>query len=332
MRDNYFDNLRGFLIICVILGNSLEYISPTTIDFHYLLLFIYLFHMPLFTFISGYFCKKSKRSTQEKVIDTAKIYLSAQIFYYIFNKIILNRTLEFELLKPSWTLWYLFALTFWYILSDYIHDYKKAFMISIILSLILGFDKTIGTYASSSRIFFFLPFFIAGSAFNKDKFLDKFRNYIILISLFLITILGIVYAIVDFTDVELLFEYTNYTFYIDSATFPFLIRVFHYIGGFIIGIFMLLAFPNKELFLSWIGKNSLILYVSHAAIIQILTIKPILKYANWLQGIISETFIILFVICFTYLYTKIKPKLVHLKYNAVKLKEKTIHYHIFPIK
>lgn len=329
VRDNYFDNLKGFLIICVILGNSLEYIAPSSIDFHYLILFLYLFHMPLFTFISGYCCKKSKRTTHEKVTDTVKLYLFAQIFYYFFNKVILHKTLEFELLKPSWTLWYLLALAFWYIISDYIHDYKKAFLMSVILSLILGFDKTIGTYASSSRIFFFLPFFIVGLKFDKDKFLEKFKNYTIPISLLFFTILGIVYFIVDFTDVELLFEYTDYKFYVSNATFPFLIRVFHYIGAFIIGIFMLLIFPSKKLFLSWIGKNSLVLYVSHAAIIQALTIKPILKYNNWLQGIISEAFIILAVISFTYLYTKIKPKLIHLKYNTIKQKEKTSHHHIF---
>ena len=329
-RDNYFDNLKGFLIICVILGNSLEYIAPTAIDFHYLILFLYLFHMPLFTFISGYCCKKSKRTTHEKVIDTVKIYLLAQTFYYLFNKFILHRTLKFELLKPSWTLWYLMALVFWYIISDYIHDYKKSFIISVLLSLALGFDKTIGTYASSSRIFFFLPFFIVGLAFDKNQFLNNFRKYAIPTSFLLLSILGIVYFIVDFTDVELLFEYTDYTFYVSSATFPFLIRVFHYISAFIIGVFMLLIFPSKRLFLSWIGKNSLVLYVSHAAIIQAMTIRPILKYNNWLQGMISETFIILVIISFTYLYTKIKPKLIHLKYYNIKLKEKFFHIIYYP--
>lgn len=331
-HDNYFDNLKGFLIICVILGNSLEYIAPSTIDFHYFILFLYLFHMPMFAFISGYCCKKSKRTTHEKVIDTIKIYLFAQIFYYLFNKFILHKTIKFELLKPSWTLWYLLALAFWYIISDYINDYKKAFFMSIILSLILGFDKTIGTYASSSRIFFFLPFFIAGLEFNKDKFLKAFRKYTLPFLLLLSVILGIVYLIVDFTDVELLFEYTDYTFYVPSATFPFFIRVFHYIGAFIIGIFMLLIFPSKKLFLSWIGKNSLILYVSHAAIIQALTIRPILKYNNWLQGIISEAFIVLLVISFTYLYIKLKPILANLKYSTMKIKERGVHYHIFSSK
>ena len=66
IRDNYFDNLRGFLIICVIVGNSLEYISPSSVNPHYLILFLYMFHMPLFTFISGYFVKKANEALLKK--------------------------------------------------------------------------------------------------------------------------------------------------------------------------------------------------------------------------------------------------------------------------
>lgn len=313
MRDSYFDNLRGFLILCVIVGNSLEYIYQTAIDIHYLVLFIYLFHMPLFTFISGYFCKKSKRTTQEKVIATVKLYLFSQIFYHLFNKIILKGTSNFELLKPNWTLWYLFALTFWYILSDYIHNYKKAFIISIIISLFLGFDKTIGPYASSSRIFFFLPFFIAGFAFDKDILLEKYKKYTLHISLLVFIVLGTLFTIKDITYVELFFEYTYYTSYTSSSIFPFLIRIFHYVGAFVIGAFILLIFPNKNIFLSWIGRDSLILYISHAAIIQTLTIKPILRYSNIIEFILSEMFIIVVILLFTYLYRKSKIKLINLK-------------------
>ena len=293
VRDNYFDNLRGLLIICVIVGNSLEYISPSSVNPHYLILFLYMFHMPLFTFISGYFCKKSKRSTVEKVIDTAKIYFFAQTFYFVFNRYILDRTsVKFQLLYPSWTLWYLMALIAWYLLSDYIKNYKRAFILSLIASLIIGFDGSIGTYASVSRIFFFLPFFIAGMAFNKDSFLEKYKKYTIHIGILASLVLLILFFIREFTDVEYFFEYTNYTFYADSPIYPFLLRVFHYIGGLIICAFLLIVFTNKKTFLTWFGKNSLILYISHAAVIQLLTLRPILKYGSWIQLALSESFIL----------------------------------------
>lgn len=293
VRDNYFDNLRGFLIICVIVGNSLEYISPSSVNPHYLILFLYMFHMPLFTFISGYFCKKSKRSTVEKVIDTTKIYLFAQTFYFVFNRYVLGRTsVKFQLLYPSWTLWYLLALIVWYVLSDYVKNYKAAFILSVAASLIIGFDGSVGTYASVSRIFFFMPFFIAGMAFDKNVFIEKYKKYAVHLGIMTSIVLIILFAIREFTDVESLFEYTSYTFYLDSALYPFIIRVFHYIGGFILCGFLLIVFTDKKTILTWFGKNSLVLYISHAAVIQLLTLRPILKYGSWLQLIISETFIV----------------------------------------
>lgn len=293
IRDNYFDNLRGFLIICVIVGNSLEYISPSTVNPHYLILFLYMFHMPLFTFISGYFCKKSSRSTVEKVIDTTKIYLFAQTFYFIFNRYILDRkSLRFQLLYPSWTLWYLMALIVWYIISDYTKNYKLAFILSVATSLIVGFDESIGTYASASRIFFFTPFFIAGMAFNKEAFIEKYKKYSIHLLMLTCVILIILFKIREFTDVEYFFEYSNYTFFSASALYPFLLRLFHYIGGFIICGFFLIIFTGKKTLFTWFGKNSLVLYISHAAVIQLLTLRPILKFGSWLQLILSEIFII----------------------------------------
>lgn len=292
-RDNYFDNLRGLLIIAVIVGNSLEYISPSSVNPHYLILFLYLFHMPLFTFISGYFCKKSKRSTADKVFDTAKIYLFAQTFYFIFNRYLLNRTsVKFQLLYPSWTLWYLLALTVWYVISDHIKNYKRAFILSIAASLLIGFDGSIGTYASASRIFFFLPFFIAGMAFNKEQFLEKYKKYAVHFGILTSIILIILFCIREFTSVEYFFEYVCYTFYDDSAVYPFILRIFHYISGFIISGFLLIVFTDKKTFLTWFGRNSLILYICHAAVIQLLTLKPILKYGSWLHLIISESFIL----------------------------------------
>ena len=49
----YVDNLRGFLIILVVLGHCIQHLD---IDFDHNIVFryIYSFHMPLFMFISGF--------------------------------------------------------------------------------------------------------------------------------------------------------------------------------------------------------------------------------------------------------------------------------------
>ena len=200
--------------------------------------------MPLFTFVSGYFCTKSKRTTQEKVIKIFKIYLGVQIFYFLLNKFVFSSSLTLEFFTPQWTMWYLLSLIFWYILSDYIKDKKKWLILSLIVSLAIGFDDSVGSYASVSRTFFFLPYFVAGMMFKKE-YLEKLKNYRIHLLLSSIVVLFVLYLLKDGTMLELLFEYTKYGFYYDNRLFPFFIRIFHYIGSFILGGLILSFIPSK---------------------------------------------------------------------------------------
>ncbi|MDB2084971.1 MULTISPECIES: acyltransferase family protein [Clostridium] len=304
-RDYYFDNLKAFLIIFVIIGNSLEHAQPSCLNTHYFLLVLYMFHMPLFTFVSGYFCTKSKRTTQEKVIKIFKIYLGVQIFYFLLNKFVFSSSLTLEFFTPQWTMWYLLSLIFWYILSDYIKDKKKWLILSLIVSLAIGFDDSVGSYASVSRTFFFLPYFVAGMMFKKE-YLEKLKNYRIHLLLSSIVVLFVLYLLKDGTMLELLFEYTKYGFYYDNRLFPFFIRIFHYIGSFILGGLILSFIPSKATKLHTIGQNSLIMYVCHGAVIKLLYITPLVNYSTPFRIVLSEITILLVLFIITLGYVKAK--------------------------
>ena len=75
-RNIWLDNVKGFLIICVVAGHFLE----SGIDYHSnmcksLFLFIYSFHMPLFVFASGLMCEhaiKTKERFCKKLANFVK--------------------------------------------------------------------------------------------------------------------------------------------------------------------------------------------------------------------------------------------------------------------
>ncbi|MGL4850855.1 MAG: acyltransferase family protein [Clostridium sp.] len=284
-RDFYFDTLKGFLIICVIVGNVIEYANPTNVNVHFFILFLYMFHMPLFTFVSGYFSKKSKRTTREKVVHTLKIYVFIQIFYVIFTNLLLNGSYTVTLVFPQWTFWYLLTLMWLYIIEDYIKNKKLWLICSILLSLLIGFDTSIGTTGSFSRTFFFLPFFIAGLMFEKKHIeILKAKRTLLLISS--VIILWILYTFNYLIPIDMLFEYTNYKYFTDFTLFPLCIRIFHYIGAFIIGAFVLSIIPKKRYYISEIGRNSLYMYLVHAFTIYI--IFPILYFNTVPQIILAS--------------------------------------------
>ncbi len=289
-RDYFFDTLKGFLIIAVIVGNTLELASPTNVNVHYFILFLYMFHMPVFTFVSGYFSKRSKRTTTQKVKHIFTIYVLAQILYVAYYNYILHGELDFTLLATQWTFWYLLSLTAWYIISDYIKNEKLWFIGSIIFSLVIGFDTSVGSNGSFSRTFFFLPFFIAGMMFKREyiETIKKYRNYLLTGS---IIILIILYFLQNYIPVDLLFEYTNYEHFIDLGLFPLFCRAFHYIGAFLLGGFLISIIPQKRTPLSSLGKMSLYMYLFHGTVAN--TMLPYLNFNTLFSCILSCVTVVL---------------------------------------
>ncbi len=305
-RDFYFDTLKGFLILFVIIGNSLELANPKNINTHYFILFLYIFHMPLFTFVSGYFSKLSSRTTVEKVKYTFKLYIIAQLSYIIFYKYILgNEGYEFEFMHSQWTLWYLLSLTCWYILSDYVTNKKKWIICSILVSLIIGFDNSVSSVGSLSRTLFFFPFFILGMSFNKN-YIDILKKHKFKLLIVSCIILFVLYILSNKIEIELLFEFEPYSNFSDNLFFPLFIRCFHYLGSLIIGSFILCLIPERKTIISLLGRNSLILYLLHGAISYILIGYGYTKYDNIITLIISELLIVLLTITISEFYLNFK--------------------------
>lgn len=264
--------------------------------------------MPMFTFISGYFNNKSSRTTQEKVTNIFLIYICTQTFYFLLGRFLGDTETRLEFLTPQWTLWYFLSLMFWYIISDFIKNKKKWFIITILVALYIGFDYSVGSYVSTSRTFVFLPFFIAGMAFNK-KILEKIYKNKCFLLIGSICLLSILYYLAEYTPVELLFEYTRYTSYFDSALYPLFMRVFHYIAAFTIGALIISIIPTKKTIVSFVGQNSLIMYICHAAVIKLLYKYDITSYSTVYRLILSELTILLVTIVITLIYHKINKNL-----------------------
>lgn len=56
-RIYWYDNLKFFLMVLVVLGHGADYGTSQYASFRFTYLFVYIFHMPLFLFISGLFFK-----------------------------------------------------------------------------------------------------------------------------------------------------------------------------------------------------------------------------------------------------------------------------------
>ena len=117
-RDYFFDNLKAVLIFLVVLGHFLLPIhgdNPLVVVKR----LIYVFHMPLFVFISGYFAKKIYKNGQynfKKILYLLKAYVvfvvAIQIVYAIAG---FEKFTEIDFFSQSGAPWYLFAMIVWYL-------------------------------------------------------------------------------------------------------------------------------------------------------------------------------------------------------------------------
>lgn len=92
-------NLKVFLLFCVVLG---------------------LFHMPLFTFVSG-LGAKSGRTCFKQARQAGKQYLCAQGLALLICLLVWPGGLPLYLTRPYWHLWYLLSLASWQLLAGGAH-------------------------------------------------------------------------------------------------------------------------------------------------------------------------------------------------------------------
>lgn len=268
VRSNYFDNIKGVLIILVVLGHLLEdFLNLGFIKYLYVLIFS--FHIPLFVFCSGYF------ATNINLIKIVKRlvfpYVVFQTLYFFFNRYLLKNTgVTYNFTDPAWTLWYLLSFAFWGMLVQFIKKVDiKIILMAFVIGLLVGFNNSIGSYLSLSRTFVFFPFFLLGFYCNKNKIdFDKFKKNKLLVAvvnlLSILIILGL-YIFLNKIDVMWLYSFLSY----QSLNYNLIIRLGIYLVALILSAMIMIIIPNSKMYkITNIGINSMVVYLLHGFIIR----------------------------------------------------------------
>ncbi|HTO15823.1 MAG TPA: acyltransferase family protein [Edaphocola sp.] len=277
-RNTFLDSIKFYLILLVIFGHLLGNYKSTSPFNIAIWNFIYLFHMPLFAFVSGYF---TKPTTLAKFKTGVFRILETFVFLQILSllPLILNETISFKnIITPWWFLWYLFALAIWktiYFIFESKIKIKILLLISVIIALLIGFVPFIGYPLSLSRIFVFLPFFLLGVV-GKDNYLSKIKSFPKIYSLLFLAIvfIGLFYSHIDLS----LIEKSSYSYYeLPSLIIGLLGRVLFFLAAISMSFAFINIMPDVKMF-NIIGKDTLLYYIYHGYLI--LVLKEIINYWN----------------------------------------------------
>lgn len=274
-RDYRVDNIRFILIFSVVFGHLLElhYGSLTALLYR----FIYTFHMPAFIFITGYFAGfKPQRITLSLIYP----YFLFQTLYQAFYAFVIagETNVTFSYTTPYWLLWYLLATIFYYMLIPMIQVEKTLtkcgiLVCSIVVSLLSGYESSVGYYMSLSRILCFLPFFIAGyyvGHFPKQGMIfEKSRKKILLTVSILFLILAELFILSRPERFNSSVLYGSYGY--AAAGHNWKHRAMLMAVGFSWILFMFLTVSPKRIrLISVLGKNTLPIFLFHGFIIKLI--------------------------------------------------------------
>lgn len=325
-RDYLYDNIKGFLIILVVLCHLLGCAMTKGDTFaRAFILFVYYFHMPLFIFISGYFSKNPEKCRNNAFRSLFMVYVVAQILWVLF-KYITNGSTHYikNFLDPGYAIWYIVALFFWRVLLKDLIRLRGVLLIAFLIAplimflpeeqMILAINKTVG----------FLFFFLLGYFTSKEHIsrIRKIPPQIALLLLCLIllgTYLLLQNDMLSYSKTKAVFMYT--------ATMPELAACFgsslygiiaYYVAtilSVLCSILVIAAFPGQKTFLAAIGGDTLPLYLSHTYFIILLDMLfatvALPHIAEYAAAILLSTLLILI------FSTEIYRKIFHTIYNTI---------------
>ncbi|MBB2482389.1 acyltransferase family protein [Bacillus sp. APMAM] len=165
-RSLYFDNAKFILIFLVVFGHVISPLKSNDNILFTLYSVIFLFHMPAFILISGYFSKGFHKkghlwkSVKKILVPYVIFQVIYSIFYYWNGH---DSSLNIDLLHPHWTLWFLLSLFCWNLLLYVFAKLRWVGLgISVVIGIGIGYWDHVGSFLSLSRTFVFFPYFLLG--------------------------------------------------------------------------------------------------------------------------------------------------------------------------
>jgi len=318
-REYYFDNLKFILILLVVIAHVISPLGKLDVV-RYIYRYIYIFHMPCFIFVSGYFAKKSISSgtlKNNKVLNYMLLYIIFQIIFTIIN------SGKYSFYQSQMGLWYIQCLIIWTMALPMIDRIKPVYgiIIAVMAGLIIGFDATAGHVASLSRLLVFMPFFVAGYYIKKEH-IEKLFTYKNKILAFLFMIIFSIVLYKYYPSIPSLLNLVSGKASYEAMKLGYsgvLYRLGWYVAAGLISTALLVLIPKKKYFFSKVGEKTLQIFCLHLIICVLMRQSGVYEHLNSNTG-----FSILIVFCIVITFI-LSSKIVSYPFNAImKMKFKHI--------
>ena len=270
-RSAFFDNAKFILIFLVVLGHVISPYRGNEDWLGAIYHFIYIFHMPAFILLAGYFSRNfHKRKYYVKIVTHLLVpYVLLQTVYtFYYNSLYPNTDFSLQYFTPRWAMWFLLSMIAWKLLLPLFTKIKPAYaiMLSIIIGIMAGFIEVPDRYLSLDRTFYFFPFFLIGYyLFNTSIFKEVKKEKWLAPG---IGTLIISFTVVYFILHNIVGASILYGTYTSNSVSDIAIQLVMYSVSLLITFSFFTLIPRGKRFYTAIGQRSFYVYILHGFIIK----------------------------------------------------------------
>ncbi|MGR6317096.1 acyltransferase family protein [Micromonospora soli] len=279
-RDPYIDNVKGLLIVLVVLGHLVGQTVGSSPGGRTIYTFIYLCHMPAFVLLSGMLSatELTGRRAASLIRDLLAPYVVFQLLYMGFYTVMdkpMPWTID-ELLSPIYHLWFLPALFIWRMLAPLFAQLRGAVVIAVVVSLSAGAATVLGHALSLDRVAGMLPFFVLGVWLGRGRLARRPSPRVRLTATaVLIAAAPVAYLVASRLPSLWLYWNRGYQRLGVEVTEGVLIRLGLMAVGLAMTWAIMMLAPRRQTFLTGWGANSIYPYLLHVFVVMAFAWSPL---------------------------------------------------------
>ena len=279
-RNVRWDNYKALLALLMVYGHTFRTINSAFPKMGGVFVFIYLFHMPAFLFVSGMFSKKAAdHCDMRRAVSLFLQYLLVKFVLFFAGMATDQISSTTSFFSESGVAWFALTTMECLLLTMLLRKVKKSyvFVLSILIGCLGGFCTDIGTFLSLSRTFVYFPYFYLGYCLQSgdlektaDKLWVKLCSLGVLAAAFFLLVknAGAVYPFSEFIKAK--GPYSDYADILPQTGLGALYRVILYAAGFALVFACFFLIPKRKIpLISGIGSRTLSLYVFHYVLVEL---------------------------------------------------------------
>lgn len=279
-RDPFFDNAKFFAIVLVVAGHAIEGLRDVRFA-HAAYLFVYMFHMPVFIIITGYFSRRftfAGGKARKLLTNLAVPYVVFETAYSTYHWAVGHSKFEISLLDPYYLTWFLLALFAWRLSTPVWQQIRFPIAVAVVISLLSGMDQLPATL-EMNRVFGLVPFYVLGLFLKPEHFeLVKKRTSAVLGALILILGFAFTYlfAVRHMATEWVFWRSGNPTLHVNNLVGTGMRLGLLLAAGVLVAAFLSLI-PRREHWFTRLGSATLYAYLLHGFVVKLAA------YLGWLH-------------------------------------------------